>query len=472
MYAREAGDDEDPIVVAEEIDDLIIQAETLILDDQATNVGRNICTKLKDAFRTEGMLKALMIGVCAQGIQLFLGLNSILYYVAYIGQSSGSSFVELPPQISIIYVVTTFFGAIFSYYLITSVPKRWLLLISALSGLIAIVIYSIFFVPKLDVGKIEYDGSHQLPTNISCTSYLSSYNQSLWTCATCLKNECDYCASETNVSFFSFLLLSLICPYPCKNYFLVTLFFSMLEQYHLSGICVASSKASLNFCTKQMWNIYNLKCPSKLGYLNSWLLIGYMVCYSTGLSTVPWIIISELFPTNFRALGGAIASAFNWLSIALVRMIGAGNIEAFFSGIVICLCAMFYLWKFIPETHGVGLDEVFRIFNPPPQQNSPPENEPPSNPLQHEGDIELTLVGRDRPSQEEAETDENQEERPLLDQPAQDVEREESEDEHVLINVNRRGQGRGQLAERGGRSLNYLIRGHGSNFYQDRRFSV
>ena len=237
---------------------------------------------------------------------------------------------------------------------------------------------------------------------------------------------------------------------------------------------MASSKDALNFCTKLMWNIYNLKCPTKYGDLNSWLLIGYMVCYSTGLSTVPWIMVSELFPTNFRALGGAVAAVFNWLSVALVRMIGAGNVEAFFSGIVICICAMYYLWKFIPETHGVGLDEVFQMFNPPPQ-NSPPENEPPSSPLQREGHMELTLMGRDRPSQGEAETDENQEERPLIDQASQeDVEREESEDENILLNVNQRGQGRGRLAERGGRSLNQyysLIRGHGSNFDQDRRFS-
>ena len=201
--------------MAAEIDDLIIQAETVILNDQATNVGRNIFTKLRGAFRTKGMLRALMIGVCAQGIQLFMGVNSILYYVGHIGQNAGASFEDLPPQISIIYVITTFFGALISYYLITSVPKRLLLLFSTLSGLIAIIIYSILFVPQLGGGKIEYDGSHQLPSNVSCTSYLSAHNQSLWTCATCLKNECNFCASKINVSFFSFLFLSLICPYPC-----------------------------------------------------------------------------------------------------------------------------------------------------------------------------------------------------------------------------------------------------------------
>lgn len=262
---------------------------------------------------------------------------------------------------------------------------------------------------------------------------------------------------------------------------------------------MASSKDALGFCTLQDRKMFNLKCPIKYGALNSWLLIGYLVVYSSGLATVPWVMSSELFPTRYRALGGAVSATMNWLSIILVRMLGSGNVETILAGILISVVSMCYLWRKLPETHGVGLDEVLQLFNPSPETSppstSPPSNSPPQNetPLNPPPENELVPMGRDRPSQGVAERDEIQDERtPLIDQPSQvdagieetedecmrridqpshdDIEREVAEDERMP--VKRRGRGRGRLAERGGHSLGpdySLIRGRASD--QDRPFS-
>lgn len=262
---------------------------------------------------------------------------------------------------------------------------------------------------------------------------------------------------------------------------------------------MASSKDALGFCTLQDRKMFNLKCPIKYGALNSWLLVGYMVVYSSGLATVPWVMTSELFPTRYRALGGAVSATMNWLSIILVRMLGSGKVETIVACILVSLISMCYLWRNLPETDGVGLDEVLQLFNPIPE-NSPASTSPGSNSspqnetsLNSPPENELVLMGRDQPSQSAAERDEIQDERtPLIeklsqfdagieetedecmrriDQPSHDdFERNVAEDERMP--VKRRGQGRGRLAGRGGHSLGpdySLIRGRASD--QDRPFS-
>lgn len=186
---------------------MIIQAERMFLDDQATRIGRNIFTKIRGAFHTKGMLSALMISICAQGMQLFIGVNTILYYSDHLLQSSGVGFTEFPVQISAIYVFAIFFGTLFSYFLITRCPKRLLMMFSSVSTLLTIIIYSILFVPQLGGGKIDYQATRQLPKNISCAGYELASNQSSWTCTTCLKSKCEFCAPVgAKVSFFFSLI--------------------------------------------------------------------------------------------------------------------------------------------------------------------------------------------------------------------------------------------------------------------------
>lgn len=77
-----------------------------------------------------------------------------------------------------------------------------------------------------------------------------------------------------------------------------------------------------------------------------------------------WVVISEIFPNDIRAMGVAVATAFNWIGNfavstsfpALRDSIGVGNV--YFLYAVFAALSWIFVVKMLPETNGVELEDM------------------------------------------------------------------------------------------------------------------
>lgn len=157
----------------------------------------------------------------------------------------------------------------------------------------------------------------------------------------------------------------------------------MYPQYH-PGACLAANADIKSACRAEHRTWYTQGCPSKIGVLAVLLLGLYIICYSPGMGTVPWIVNSEIYPLKYRGIGGGIAAVFNWISnlivsqsfLTLTHALGSAGTFLLFAGIsAVTGTAIFFL---VPETKGQTFEEVEKMlekgFKPSLCGNSKPDN--------------------------------------------------------------------------------------------------
>ena len=99
------------------------------------------------------------------------------------------------------------------------------------------------------------------------------------------------------------------------------------------------------------------------------VIIFTTIPHHLGLGPLPWLMISELFPTRIRAKGVAIATTVVWIggfSAAQIFPVLAGFSEKIIGSIagvfavsaVICVFSILFGVKLLPETKGRTLEEI------------------------------------------------------------------------------------------------------------------
>lgn len=140
-----------------------------------------------------------------------------------------------------------------------------------------------------------------------------------------------------------------------------------LDQFH-PGACLAANDATKGACGAEHRVWYTKGCPSKIGGLAVALLGLYIILYSPGMGTVPWIVNSEIYPLRYRGIGGGIAAVSNWTSnllvsetfLTLTEAIGSAGTFMLFAGIsCLGLIAIYFL---VPETKGLPFEEVEKML--------------------------------------------------------------------------------------------------------------
>lgn len=93
------------------------------------------------------------------------------------------------------------------------------------------------------------------------------------------------------------------------------------------------------------------------------------VPHGLALGALPWLMMSEIFPTRIRAKAVAVTTTFLWLMIFAsaqffpmivgwsTRQIGTPA-GAFWLFTLLCLCAALFGWKMMPETKGRTLEDI------------------------------------------------------------------------------------------------------------------
>ena len=109
---------------------------------------------------------------------------------------------------------------------------------------------------------------------------------------------------------------------------------------------------------------------ANLGWLPLLSLIVFFVAFSCGLSNVPFIIMGEMFPSEFRVLLGTISSSFNMLCTFVVvhcfpdLLLSLGKDGTFYLFTAFTLFSIIFVYFFLPETKGKTLEEMEKLFNP------------------------------------------------------------------------------------------------------------
>ncbi|HVV06701.1 MAG TPA: sugar porter family MFS transporter [Puia sp.] len=97
-----------------------------------------------------------------------------------------------------------------------------------------------------------------------------------------------------------------------------------------------------------------------------WLLIcilGYIACFASSLGAVPWVIISEIFPTRSRGVAMSFATVVLWAGVLLITQLTPLMLErlkgnTFFLFMVNAIILLVFTWKRIPETRQRTLEDI------------------------------------------------------------------------------------------------------------------
>jgi MFS family permease len=94
----------------------------------------------------------------------------------------------------------------------------------------------------------------------------------------------------------------------------------------------------------------------------------FIASFAAGVGGTGWLIQGEVFPTSVRGQAAAIGATVDWIAnFALVEVfpvwqagIGLGWVLVCFAGL--CILAILFVGKFLPETKGHSVEEITEIF--------------------------------------------------------------------------------------------------------------
>ncbi len=93
-------------------------------------------------------------------------------------------------------------------------------------------------------------------------------------------------------------------------------------------------------------------------------LFMFIAAHAIGQGAVIWVFISEIFPNHLRASGQAFGSSTHWVLAAIIpslipllfTKIGAAPVFGFFAFMM--FLQLIFVWKMMPETKGVALEDL------------------------------------------------------------------------------------------------------------------
>jgi MFS transporter, SP family, arabinose:H+ symporter len=98
-------------------------------------------------------------------------------------------------------------------------------------------------------------------------------------------------------------------------------------------------------------------------------LAGFIASFAIGVGGTGWLLQGEVFPTSVRGQAAATGATVDWLAnFALIEVfpvwlgaIGLSWVLVCFAGL--CLMAILFVYRFVPETKGHSVEEITRIFD-------------------------------------------------------------------------------------------------------------
>ncbi|TYJ36746.1 hypothetical protein E1A91_A05G329600v1 [Gossypium mustelinum] len=302
---------------------------------------RSILEKIFPANEVDDEMNALKLSVEAEkadehaiGDNLIQKLKSALSNVVVRrGLYAGFASNETALALSLITSGLNAIGSIVSMVFVDRYGRRRLMLVSMVGIILCLVSLSIIFLEAASYAlKVNQFDTNSIP-NSTCRSYISTPKYSSWNCMYCLKAGCGFCSNTAN-------------------------------EYS-PGTCLELNTEQRDWC-RGTW--FKDGCPSEFGFLAVVFLGFYILSYSPGMGTVPWIVNSEIYPLRYRGIGGGLAAVSNWISnlivsltfLSLTKALGSAGTFFLFGGV--CVIGFSFIYWLVPETKGLPIEEVEKIL--------------------------------------------------------------------------------------------------------------
>ncbi|KAK3124449.1 hypothetical protein QOZ80_7BG0586680 [Eleusine coracana subsp. coracana] len=314
--------------------------------DRASSPNLTLTTIL----RTPTVRRALVAGVGLQVFQQLVGINTVMYYSPSIVQLAGYASNSTALALSLVTSGLNAVGSVVSIYFIDRTGRKKLLVVSLVGVTLSLaVLTAVFHEAAAHSPAVSAAATAQFGAGLACPAYQSSSsvagNGEFWDCTRCLKKAataCGFCSSGEG------------------------------KKKLLPGACLAAWNTSVagDNCKKEgegrMW--YTRGCPSAYGWVALVGLAMYIVFFSPGMGTVPWIVNSEIYPLRFRGKCGGAAATANWVAnlavaqsfLSLTEAIGAAWTFLIFGGLSVL--ALGFVLVCVPETKGLPIEEVEKML--------------------------------------------------------------------------------------------------------------
>ncbi|KAF8690830.1 hypothetical protein HU200_041227 [Digitaria exilis] len=310
------------------------------------DVARQQDATLRKALGIVVVRRGLTAGVLCQVAQQLVGINTVMYYSPTIVQLAGFASNTTALALSLVTSGLNAAGSVVSMFFVDKAGRRRLMLLS-LAGIVACLalLSGVFFAVD----------AHSPDVSLAGTAALSS--------------------SLSGVNATATATATATCPeFALASGILGCGFCSDAGDKLLPGACLAASDASRRACRnaggeggrRREW--YARGCPSSFGWLALVALGAYIVSYSPGMGSVPWLINSEVYPLRFRGVCGGIAAVANWASnllvtqtfLSLTQALGTAGTFMLFCGV--SAASFLLLFLLVPETKGLQFEEVEQIL--------------------------------------------------------------------------------------------------------------
>ncbi|GKA85137.1 probable inositol transporter 2, partial [Tanacetum coccineum] len=310
------GREEEAIAILRKIypaEDVQVEIEALkeSVEKEIEETGSSNKIKMIELMKTKTVRRGLIAGVGLQVFQQFVGINTVMYYSPTIVQLAGIASNRTALLLSLVIAGLNALGSVVSIYFIDRIWEKEAFAVSVA------------------------ETSHF--SNSTCPAFGSSGSSARWDCMKCLKGKsCGFCASSVNKL--------------------------------LPGACLIDNDYAQDTCDDEGRLWYTRGCPSNLGWLALVGLALYIIFFSPGMGTVPWIVNSEIYPLRYRGVCGGIAATANWISNLIVAQSFLSLTEAIgtswtFLGFgVITVVALLFVLIYVPETKGLPIEDVEKML--------------------------------------------------------------------------------------------------------------
>jgi MFS family permease len=94
----------------------------------------------------------------------------------------------------------------------------------------------------------------------------------------------------------------------------------------------------------------------------------FIASFAIGVGGTGWTLQGEVFPTAVRGQAAAIAATVDWLAnFALIEVFPVWQNAITLAGVMVCFAALafaaiLFVYRFLPETKGLPVEEIVRVF--------------------------------------------------------------------------------------------------------------
>uniref|UniRef100_A0AB33J7W3 Sugar porter family MFS transporter n=1 Tax=Prevotella sp. GTC17259 TaxID=3236795 RepID=A0AB33J7W3_9BACT len=131
-----------------------------------------------------------------------------------------------------------------------------------------------------------------------------------------------------------------------------------LIYYGVGGMILSLLLIAVYFMSPQSFSVY---------FMLSFFLF-YVFCCAISISAVVWVLLSEMYPNRVRGLAMSIAGFALWIGTYLIGQLTPWMLAhltptgTFLLFAVCCLPYLYIMWKYIPETAGMSLEDIERYW--------------------------------------------------------------------------------------------------------------